>query len=279
MRVASWNINSLPARLPRVLAWIEKQAPDILLLQETKCTDEAFPAESFRQLGYASAHHGEGRWNGVAVLSSQGLAEVTTGLPLLAPSGSLEARYLAADCAGIRVASVYVPNGREIGHPYYDYKLHWLEALRRRVVADQISGRQVLLLGGDFNVARTDSDVYDPAAFVGATHVSRPERDALNSIMATGLEDLARRDSPDPGFTFWDYRQGFFRRGLGMRIDLLLASGSLADRLSRVWVDREERAGERPSDHAPVVADLDDQGGGLGTPASHRHSTRLPGET
>ncbi len=265
MRVASWNVNSLPARLPRVLAWIEKRAPDILLLQETKCTDEAFPGESFSELGYASAHHGEGRWNGVAVLSRHGLDEVAAGLQLLAPSGTLEARYLAADCVGIRVASVYVPNGREIGHPYYDYKLHWLEALRRLVVADQRAGRQLLLVGGDFNVARTDRDVYDPAAFVGATHVSQPERDALESIIATGLEDLAGRDPQEPGFTFWDYRQGFFRRGLGMRIDLLLASGSLADRVSRVWVDREERAGERPSDHAPLVADLDSQRDGLGT--------------
>ena len=273
MRVASWNVNSLLARLPRVLAWIRQQAPDILLLQETKCTDEAFPAAAFAELGYAAAHHGEGRWNGVAILSAQGLAEVSTGLQVPAPSGGLEARYLAADCSGIKVSSVYVPNGREIGHPYFDYKLLWLEALRQRVLADQAAGHQMLLVGGDFNVAPTDADVYDPHAFVGATHVSPPERDALKSVLATGLRDLAACGPADPEFTFWDYRQGFFRRRLGMRIDLLLASPLLADKLTRLWVDREERGGERPSDHAPLVADFGDQRTGIEIPPVRANGT------
>jgi len=257
MRVASWNVNSLPARLPRVLEWIGTQAPDILLLQETKCTDDAFPAAAFAELGYSSAHHGEGRWNGVAIISRSPLEAVAKGLGLPAPSGLAEARYLAADCQGLRVATVYVPNGREIGNPYFEYKLRWMEALRQLLLADLAGGRRLLLIGGDFNVAPTDRDVYDPAAFVGATHVSGPERDALKAILATGLEDLARRDSDQPGFTFWDYRQGFFRRGLGMRIDLLLASAPLAAGLDRVWVDLKARGGERPSDHAPLVAELD----------------------
>lgn len=256
MRVASWNVNSLAARLPRVLDWIRRHDPDILLLQETKCSDQAFPTDAFAELGYFSAHHGEGRWNGVAIVSRQTPVEVATGLAVLAPNGMAEARYLDASCDGMRVASVYVPNGREIGHPYFDYKLRWMAAMRERLLDDQAGGHPLLLIGGDFNVAPSDRDVYDPVAFAGATHVSQPERDALDAILATGLQDLARRDSSQPGFTFWDYRQGFFRRGLGMRIDFLLAAPALAARLDRVWVDREERGGMRPSDHAPLVAEL-----------------------
>ena len=256
MRVASWNVNSLAARLPRVLDWIRRRDPDILLLQETKCANQAFPSAAFAELGYFSAHHGEGRWNGVAIVSRQNPVGVATGLDVLAPNGMAEARYLTASCDGTRVASVYVPNGREVGHPYFDYKLRWMAAMRKRLLDDRAAGHPLSLLGGDFNVAPSDRDVYDPAAFAGATHVSQPERDALDAILATGLEDLARRESGQPGFTFWDYRQGFFRRGLGMRIDLLLAAPDLATRLDRVWVDREERSGTRPSDHAPLVAEL-----------------------
>lgn len=253
MLIASWNVNSLTARLPRVLAWLESSRPDVLLVQETKCADTAFPAEALAGIGYQSAHHGDGRWNGVAIISRVGIAEVVRGLNTTAPTGLPEPRFLSANCGGMRVASVYVPNGREIGHPYFSYKLAWLQELGQVVARDLTKGE--LVVGGDFNVAPTDQDVFDPEAFIGATHVTVEERGALQAVIAKGLVDLATIGQ-NPGFTFWDYRQGFFRRGLGMRIDLLLASPATASRVTRLWVDRQERAGERPSDHAPLVAEL-----------------------
>lgn len=254
MLIATWNVNSLTARLPRLVAWLEANRPDILLLQETKLADAAFPAGPFQELGYETAHHGDGRWNGVAVISRIGMSGVTTGLATLAPTGQAEPRYLSATCSGLRVASVYVPNGREVGHPFFEYKLRWLAELSRSVEMDLSGGD--LLVGGDFNVAPTDLDVFDPKAFEGATHVTPQERAALQAVLDKGLVDLAM-SAPEPsGYTYWDYRQGFFRRGLGMRIDLLLGSPGVAARVVQVRVDREERSGVRPSDHAPLLAEL-----------------------
>lgn len=257
MRIVTWNVNSLIARLPRVVSWLRLHEPDVLLLQETKCADASFPASEFSALGYRSAHHGEGRWNGVAVLSRVGLEGITPGLAIPSPDGRLEGRYLAADCGGLRVASVYVPNGRELGHPYFAYKLAFLEELRRLVTAHLAAGGRPMVLGGDFNIAPTDADVFDPAAFVGLTHVSPEERSALAALLGAGLQDLATLPGQEPAFTYWDYRQGFFRRGLGMRIDLLLGSAELAPLVRVVTVDRGERGGERPSDHAPLEVDVE----------------------
>lgn len=256
MLIATWNVNSLGARLPRVVAWLDRARPEVVLLQETKCSDQAFPLADFAALGYRGAHHGEGRWNGVAVLSRVGLERPSPGLRVPAPDGRLEGRYLSAECGGLRVASVYVPNGRELGHPHFTYKLAFLAELRRQAERDLGGGTLPLLLGGDFNIAPTDADVFDPAAFVGLTHVSPEERSALAALLDSGLQDLAALPGQSPAFTYWDYRQGFFHRGLGMRIDLLLGSAPLARTVRRVLVDREERKGPRPSDHAPVMVEL-----------------------
>lgn len=254
MLVATWNVNSLTARLDRVISWLTANRPDVLLLQETKLADAAFPSAAFQELGYEAAHHGDGRWNGVAVISRIGLSDPTPGLTLPAPTGRSEPRYLEATCGGIRIGSVYCPNGREVGHPFFTYKLEWLRELSRRV-ADSLTHSE-LLLGGDFNVAPTDQDVFDPKAFEGATHVTPEERAALQAVLDQGLVDLSQVAPQPSGFTYWDYRQGFFRRGLGMRIDLLLGSPGVAERVRGVRVDREERAGTRPSDHAPLIVEL-----------------------
>ncbi len=256
MLIATWNVNSIQARLPLVLEWLDRRRPDVLLVQETKCPPGAFPRTDVEAAGYRVADHGEGRWNGVAVLSRVGLDQVATGLELEAPDGRVEARYLAADCGPLRVASVYVPNGRELGHPYFTYKLAFLEELRQRVAGELACGRP-LVLGGDFNVAPKDSDVFDPAAFVGQTHVSQDERDALAAVLGAGLVDLADLPGQAPSYTYWDYRQGFFRRGLGMRIDLLLGSREVARATRLVEVDRSARGASHPSDHAPLMASLD----------------------
>lgn len=242
--------------MPRVLGWLERQRPDVLLVQETKCSDATFPAEALNEVGYRSAHHGEGRWNGVAILSRGGLERVERGLAVTSPAGMAEGRYISADCEGLRVASVYVPNGRDLDHPHFQYKLAFLAELAAVVAQELSQSPGGLLLGGDFNVAPTDADVYDPAAFVGLTHVSPAERAGLARVEAAGLTDLAASGPEPAAFTYWDYRQGFFRRGLGMRIDLLLGSRQVTSRTVAVQVDREERKGERPSDHAPLVADL-----------------------
>ncbi|MDA8333042.1 MAG: exodeoxyribonuclease III [Candidatus Dormibacteraeota bacterium] len=255
MLIATWNVNSIQARLPLVLEWLGRRQPDVLLIQETKCPPGAFPRSEVEAAGYQVADHGEGRWNGVAVLSRVGLEQVATGLELDAPDGRVEARYLAADCGALRVASVYVPNGRELGHPYFTYKLAFLEDLRERV-AMELAGGRAFVIGGDFNIAPRDSDVFDPAAFVGQTHVSREERDALTAVLGAGVVDLADLPGQTPSFTYWDYRQGFFRRGLGMRIDLLLGSQEVAAATTLVEVDRSARGAPRPSDHAPLMASL-----------------------
>ncbi len=250
MKVATWNVNSLTARWPRVSEWIETQRPDVLLVQETKQSDETFPFAALAKLGYDAAHYGQGRWNGVAILSRVGLDDVRRGL-----AGDDEARLIAATCAGLRVYSCYVPNGRALDDPHYAYKLRWLASLRDLLAAREPS--QPVMVGGDFNVARSDLDVYDPAAFEGATHVSVLERAAFSALLATDLVDLGRvGDDLEPHFTWWDYRQGSFHRGWGLRIDYLLCDPATAARVRSTYVDRDARKGVKPSDHAPVVAEL-----------------------
>jgi exodeoxyribonuclease-3 len=261
VRVATWNVNSVRQRLPRLLPWLDQRKPDVVCLQETKLADDAFSTLIGTELarrGYEVARHGEARWNGVAILSRAGMDDVVVGVPG-APGFPLpEARAVSALCGGIRVYSVYVPNGREPDSEHYRYKLAWLDALRGTVRA-QLSAGEGLLVCGDMNIAPTDLDVFDPDAFVGQTHVTPPERAALDSLQAVGLRDVVRDHWPDKRiFTYWDYRAGMFHQDRGMRIDLILASGPVADRVRAAWVDREARKGTGPSDHAPVIVDLDD---------------------
>jgi exodeoxyribonuclease-3 len=258
MRLATWNVNSVKARLPRLLDWLAATAPDVLCLQETKCAADDFPAAEVGALGYATAAHGDGRWNGVALLSRVGLEDVARGFPgepgFPAPE-ALEARAIGATCAGIRFWSVYVPNGRTPDDPHYTYKLGWLAALRDELAGAVAAGPVVA--AGDFNVAPADDDVWDPAVFVGATHVTPPERAALSAIRDVGLRDVVGRPlKGDRPFTYWDYRAGMFHQNKGMRIDLVYASDGVAGRVQDAYVDREARKGKLPSDHAPIVVDL-----------------------
>lgn len=258
MRLATWNVNSVTARLPRLLDWLETRQPDVACLQETKVADESFPTAEVRERGYDVAAHGDGRWNGVALVSRVGLDDVRRGFdgaPGFGEPESLEARAVSATCGGVRVWSVYVPNGREPHSPHYAYKLAWLEALTRAVGSD-MAAYAATVVCGDFNVAPSDADVWDPAAFVGATHVTPPEREALARLRGLGLVDVVPRPGKGPNpFTYWDYRAGNFHKDFGMRIDHVYASGPFADRVSDAWVDRESRKGKGPSDHAPVVVD------------------------
>ena len=263
MRLATWNVNSLNARLARVEAWLGEASPDVLCLQETKMSDAAFPAPAFADLGYASAHHGNGRWNGVAILSRVGLEGVRAGFSGEVAGEIEECRILSARCGSIQVVSVYVPNGRLVGSEHYEAKLEWLERLRLDLQVLCRQGGEVAVFG-DFNIAPEDRDVWDPAQLVGATHVTPAERDAFERLKACGLEDVARRLHPEGvgPFTWWDYRGGAFHKGEGMRIDLALCTAGLAGRVVRAEVDREARkraTGEgAPSDHAPLVIDLQD---------------------
>ncbi|MCU0309954.1 MAG: exodeoxyribonuclease III [Acidimicrobiales bacterium] len=256
MRLATWNVNSLKARLPRVEEWIAEVQPDVLCLQETKLADAAFPDLTFREMGYDCAHHGQGRWNGVAVLSKVGLTDVRAGWDDDGEEDP-EARLLWATCGGVRVACVYVPNGRALDDDHYTYKLVWLERLRR-ALDDHEDPAAPVVVCGDFNIAPDDRDVHDPAAFVGATHVSAAERAALARLEDWGLEDVFR-DHYDAGglFSWWDYRRGDFHQGRGMRIDLVLTSAPLTPLARTVLIDRNARKGKQPSDHAPVVVDFD----------------------
>jgi exodeoxyribonuclease-3 len=258
MRIATWNVNSVVARLPRLVDWLTQAAPDVACLQETKVGPDAFPADAVTPLGYEVAQLGEGRWNGVAVLSRVGLADVAAGLPDDPGfEGKIEARTLAVTCGPVRVRSVYVPNGRAPDTPHYQYKLRWLAALAAAVAPDA-AGATPFALMGDFNVAPTDADVWDPAAFVGSTHVTAPERAALAALRDTGLSDIVPtiEKGPHP-YTYWDYRAGAFHKGMGMRIDLVYANAALAGGVTAAKVDREARKGHGPSDHAPVIVDLD----------------------
>jgi exodeoxyribonuclease III len=258
VRVTTWNVNSVKQRLPRLLAWLDERRPDVVCLQETKLADNAFDqllGDELAGRGYAFARHGEAQWNGVAILSLAGLDDVVVGLDGAPGFPHAEARALAATCGGVRVHCVYVPNGREPDSEHYRYKLAWLAALRT-VVA---SGPRDVMVCGDMNIAPADIDVYDPAAYVGHTHVTLPERAALAQLQELGLHDVVRDRWPsDRVFTYWDYRAGMFHQDRGMRIDLILASGPVAARARAAWVDRQARKGTKPSDHAPVIVDLDE---------------------
>ncbi|WP_185050734.1 exodeoxyribonuclease III [Thermocatellispora tengchongensis] len=256
--MATWNVNSVKQRVPRLLPWLDQRRPDVVCLQETKLADDAFTellGGELARRGYEAALHGEPRWNGVAILSRVGLEDVETGLAG-APGFPLpEARAVAATCGGVRVHSVYVPNGRVPGSEHYHYKLAWLAALRDVVAA----GPPDVVVCGDMNIAPSDADVFDPAAYAGQTHVTPPERAALAELQALGLRDVVRDRWPDARvFTYWDYRAGMFHRDLGMRIDLVLAAAPVAGRVRAAWVDRHARKGTGPSDHAPVIVDLDE---------------------
>ncbi|MER7973557.1 MULTISPECIES: exodeoxyribonuclease III [unclassified Streptomyces] len=258
MRIATWNVNSITARLPRLLAWLESSGTDVLCLQEAKLAEEQFPFEALREAGYEAAVNATGRWNGVAVLSRVGLEDVVKGLPGgPAYEGVEEPRAVSATCGPVRVWSVYVPNGREVDHPHYAYKLQWFEALKAAVAADAAGARPFAVLG-DYNVAPTDDDVFDTAAFEGLTHVTPAERAALADLRATGLADIVPRPLKyDHPYSYWDYRQLAFPKNRGMRIDLVYGNAPFADAVKDAYVDREERKGKGASDHAPVVVDLE----------------------
>jgi exodeoxyribonuclease-3 len=272
MRVVTWNVNSVKQRLPRLLPWLDERKPDVLCLQETKCAGDAFPGEGAEALGYVIEANGDGRWNGVAILSRIGLSEVSHGFdgqPPYAPPAdeddpaligkppAVEARAIGATCGPLRIWSVYVPNGRALDSPHYPYKLEWLAALRD-ALKSEVTPDRPFVLTGDFNIAPTDADVWDPAAFVGSTHVTNEERAAYQALVDLGLTDLeARALKGDHPFTYWDYRAGMFHKGMGMRIDLVLASKPVAGAVKDAYVDREARKGKGPSDHAPVVVDVD----------------------
>ena len=272
VRLATWNVNSVKARLPRLLEWLDEAKPDIVCLQEIKTTTALFPEAEVNELGYEVAAHGDGRWNGVALLSSVGLDDVSLGFPgqpsyageeaelTLIDEPDLrkpEARAVGASCGGIRVWSLYVPNGRTPESAHYVYKLEWFAALRTALEAE-LSQYAQLAVCGDFNVAPTDDDVWDPKVFVNSTHVTPPERQALADLRALGLTDVVPKPMKGPHpFTYWDYRAGAFAKDQGMRIDLVYASQAVADRVTGAYVDREARKGKGPSDHAPIVVDLD----------------------
>ena len=275
MRIATWNVNSLKARMERVEQWLAERQPDVLLMQETKFADQAAPTMAFGMAGYELAHHGQGRWNGVAIASRVGIEDVVTNFgdgpvresPVVEPiaeaveaeaslATSDEARMISARCGGVRVVSIYAPNGRALDTPFYRAKLAWFDRLLRWL-RETCDPAESLLIGGDFNVAPEDADVYDMKAFVGSTHVSAEERAALARLRDWGLVDAYRLHHPEPGkYSWWDYRAGNFHKGLGMRIDHLYVTRSVADRCTAAEIDRDARKGNLPSDHAPVYVDL-----------------------
>src|SRR5579884_615296 len=258
VRIATWNVNSVKQRVPRLLPWLDQRQLDVVCLQETKLADDAFMAllgDELAGRGYELALHGEATWNGVAILSRAGLEDVARGFPGEPGFPHPEARAVAATCDGVRVVSVYVPNGRVPDSDHYRYKLTWLASLRDALAG----GPDQLVVCGDMNIAPTDDDVFNPEAYVGHTHVTAPERAALAELQALGLHDVVRDRWPGKRvFSYWDYRAGMFHQDLGMRIDLILASGPVADRVKAAWVDRHARKGSGPSDHAPVIVDLDE---------------------
>ena len=285
MRIATWNVNSVKQRVPRLLPWLDQRQPDVVCLQETKLTDDAFLAllgEELAGRGYRVALHGEAQWNGVAILSKVGLDDVVPGVAGAPGFPRPEARAVSATCNGIRVYSVYVPNGRVPDSDHYRYKLEWLASLTK-LVGD---GPRPVVVLGYMNIAPADEDVFDPAAYVGETHVTLPEREALAQLQAVGLRDLVRERWPDTErvFTYWDYRAGMFHQDLGMRIDLVLASSPVAERVKAAWIDRQARKGKGPSDHAPVIVDRDEApDGDIGpvvpppsAPVTRRGAKKLP---
>jgi exodeoxyribonuclease-3 len=273
VRIVTWNVNSLRARLPRVLQFLEQHEPEIAFLQETKTAPDTFPSLELDGAGYEAVHHSGGQWAGVALIAKRelGISDVRLGLPGEPVPG--EARWCEATIAGLRCASTYVPNGRTLDSPEYPRKLEFLDAIRAHLEsaagtsASGDVGRQAnsqgrrslpLIVAGDWNIAPADNDVYDPAAFVGGTHVTDAERTRLAAIEATGLIDCYRHVHPDTQqFTWWDYRAGHFHKGLGLRIDLILASARLGETITRCGIERDYRKGQKPSDHAPLVVELD----------------------
>lgn len=254
MLIATWNVNSLNARMARVEEWLGVVAPDVLCMQETKMTDAQFPAMTFSAMGYDSVHHGQGRWNGVAILSKVGLEDTLSGFDDGRDDPDPDARVVWATCGGVRVSSVYVPNGRELTNDHYRYKLDWLGRLRAHLDRNHTPD-ELLLVCGDWNVAPADIDVWSIDAFEGSTHVSAPERAAMEAVKAWGLHDTFRDRYPDGGlYSFWDYRNGDFHKKRGMRIDYLLSSDALSSTCTSDLVDRNARKGVKPSDHAPVLA-------------------------
>jgi exodeoxyribonuclease-3 len=284
VRIATWNVNSVKQRVPRLLPWLDERRPDVACLQETKLTDDAFLellGDELSGRGYEVAVHGEATWNGVAILSRAGLEDVTLGIPGGPGFPHPESRAISATCDGIRVISVYVPNGRVPDSEHYRYKLEWLAALREMVA----QGPEATVVCGDMNIAPTDDDVFDPDAYIGQTHVTPPEREALAELKAVGLHDVVRDRWPNERvFSYWDYRAGMFHQDLGMRIDLILASEPVAGRVRAAWVDRQARKGSGPSDHAPVIVDLDEApDGDIGpvvpppsAPVTKRGAAKLP---
>jgi exodeoxyribonuclease-3 len=272
VRIATWNVNSVGARLPRLNEWLELAEPDVLCLQEIKTTTEGFPGERAEELGYEIAANGEGRWNGVAILSRVGLEDVSLGFdgqPAYAPPPDeddpaligtppkVEARAVGATCNGLRIWSVYVPNGRTLDSPHYPYKLEWLAALKN-ALEPEVKANEKFVVTGDFNIIPTDDDVWDITKFKESTHVTKPERDALAEILNLGLNDIIPRGMKyDTPFTYWDYRAGCFHKNEGMRIDLVYATDAVAKAVSDAYIDRDARKGKGPSDHAPVVVDFD----------------------
>ena len=272
LRVVTWNVNSIRTRQGRVLDWIDRHEPDVVLLQETKCSDAVVDAsdlvDGYRERGYEFEHHGRDHWNGVAIVSRVGIDDVRRGFD--GPNGAPfdECRVMSALCGGVRVVSLYAPNGRTLDDPHYLFKLVWFERLRSTLagllatdaVRPGVGGSNggPVLVAGDFNVAPEDIDVYDPVRWRRLTHASPPERAAIRALLELGLHDVTRERLPEPGvYTWWSYRPGQVERNRGLRIDLALTTSDLADRVRRVWIDLDERTGERPSDHAPLVIDLD----------------------
>nr|WP_232541891.1 exodeoxyribonuclease III [Nocardia bovistercoris] len=269
--MATWNVNSIRSRIDRVAGFLDRQDIDVLAMQETKCRDDQFPYERFDELGYEVAHLGVNQWNGVAIASRVGLTEVEQAFPgqpgfdkdageSLISTPVVESRALGATCGGVRVWSLYVPNGRALDDPHYTYKLAWLAALRETgagwLAADPAAR---IALVGDWNIAPTDDDVWSPEFFEGKTHTSQPERDAFEAMLTSGFADVMRPFAPGPGvYTYWDYTQLRFPRKEGMRIDFVLATPELAGRAVDSTVDREERKGKGASDHAPVIAEFTD---------------------
>jgi exodeoxyribonuclease-3 len=284
VRIATWNVNSIKQRVPRLLPWLDERKPDVVCLQETKLADDAFTellGEELASRGYEVAVHGEPAWNGVAILSRAGLEDVVPGIAGGPGFPHPEARAVSATCGGVRIVSVYVPNGRVPDSEHYQYKLAWLASLKDMVGA----GPKATIVCGDMNIAPTDEDVFDPDAYIGQTHVTEPERAALAALQELGLRDVVRDRWPtERVFTYWDYRAGMFHQDLGMRIDLVLASAPVADRVKAAWIDRQARKGSGPSDHAPVIVDLDEApDGDIGpvvpppsAPVTKRGAKKLP---
>lgn len=253
MKIASWNVNSLRVRLPHVLQWLAEQKPDVLAMQETKTTDDQFPHDAFREAGYHVVYAGQKTYNGVAIASRAAPGDVVIALP---DFDDEQKRVLVATIDGVRIIDLYVPNGESVGSEKYRYKLAWLAKLKTYCAAELQAHSSVVVLG-DFNIAPEDRDVHDPAAWYESVLCSTPERDALRAVMSAGLRDTFRLfEQPDKVFSWWDYRMMAFRRNMGLRIDLVLASDAMAQRCTASYIDKAPRKLERPSDHAPVVAEF-----------------------